>query len=69
MSDRFSPDMPVLMKPEQARDLGRSYKGLADQYAELGMARQSAIAMRSSQWWLAYAIALAAAQTPPPAAD
>jgi hypothetical protein len=47
------------MSPEKARDVGRAYKAFADHLTEFGLAREAAIAMRDSQWWLAYSIALA----------
>jgi hypothetical protein len=66
MSDdsAFLPPQPPLMTPDQARDLGRSYKALADHLAELKMPRQASMAMRDSQWWLTYAIALAQTEKP-----
>ncbi len=61
--DPFSLPPIALMTAERARDIGRSYKALADNLTELGAAREAARAERDSQWWLTYAIALA--QTPP----
>lgn len=52
------PPIP-LMTADKARDVGRSYKALADHLTEFGLPRQAAAAMRDSQWWLAYSIALA----------
>jgi hypothetical protein len=56
------PPVP-LMTPDRARDVGRAYKALADQLNEAGLARQAAVALRDSNWWLTYAITLA--QTAP----
>jgi hypothetical protein len=64
MSDEpfIIPPVP-LMTPGRARDVARAYKALADQLNEAGLARQSAAALRDSNWWLTYAITLA--QTAP----
>lgn len=52
------PPVPV-MTPQKARDVGRLYKALAIQLADLGVAAQAARAERDSQWWLTYSITLA----------
>jgi hypothetical protein len=51
-----------IMPAEKARDIARSYKFLADDYTEVGMARQAASMLRESNWWMAYAISLAQAE-------
>lgn len=56
------PPVP-LMTSDRARDVGRAYKALADQLNEAGLARQAAVALRDSNWWLTYAITVA--QTAP----
>lgn len=56
--DRFTLPQAPLMTPERARDVARNYKALAENLTELGAAREAALAMRDSQWWLTYAIAL-----------
>lgn len=55
----FAPPLPPLMSVERARDIARTYKGFADQMAEFGLTRQSQLAMRDSQWWLTFSLALA----------
>jgi hypothetical protein len=59
LMSEFVPPQPPLLSPEKARDLARAYKALAGQLTETGQARQASLAMRDSQWWLTYAIALA----------
>ena len=61
MSDEPSllPTTPPMMSASQARDVARGYKGLADHLSQLGAAGEAARNMRSSQWWMAYSIALA----------
>lgn len=56
---RFRIPRPPLMTPEKARDIARSYQGLAEQFAETGAQRSHDRAMRDSQWWLTYALRLA----------
>ncbi len=65
MSDDFSLPPTPLMTPAKARDVARSYMALADHLTELGVVREAALAMRDSQWWLSYAIALAQTREPP----
>lgn len=60
--DRFSLPPTPLMTPERARDVARNYKALAENLTELGAARDAALAMRDSQWWRTYAIALSRMQ-------
>lgn len=68
MSDeQFLPDQPALMSAVRARNIARSHKYLADQYADAGMRQQAAISMNHSQWWMTYSISLS--QTPPGAID
>ena len=55
----FFPPPPPLMSVAKARDVGRAYKAFSDHLAEFGLPREAALAMRDSQWWLAYSIALA----------
>lgn len=52
-----------LMSADKARDVARAYKALGTHLTEMGLQREAALAMRDSQWWLTYSIALA--QTPP----
>jgi hypothetical protein len=60
MSDEpfLLPPIP-LMTASKARDVARLSKAYADHLTELGLPRQAGIAMRDSQWWLTYSIALA----------
>jgi hypothetical protein len=68
MSDEaFLPPQPPLMSAVKARNIARSYKALADQFEEAGDRLRATLAMRDSQWWMAYAISLS--QTPPGAID
>jgi hypothetical protein len=63
MSDNpFSLPPPPLMTPQKALDVGRAYKALAEHLVDLGAQREAGRAERDSQWWLAYAIALAQTQ-------
>jgi hypothetical protein len=61
------PPIP-LMTPAKARDVARLYKAQADHLAEFGLQREAALAMRDSQWWRAYSIALAGQGSEGPAA-
>jgi hypothetical protein len=56
------PQVP-LMAPEQARDVARGWKALADQLQTVGVVGEARYAERQSQWWRTYSIALA---TKPP---
>jgi hypothetical protein len=68
MSDeQFLPDQPALMSPIKARNIARSLKYLAEQYADARMPRQATRTMQDSQWWMTYALSLS--QTPPGAID
>ena len=67
MSDEPFPEQPQLMGPVRARNIARLYKALADQFAEAGDRWRAGIAMRDSQWWLAYSVSLQ--QTPPGKVD
>jgi hypothetical protein len=60
MSDEpfLHPPTP-LMSAARARDVARAYKAHADHLAEFGLSREATLAMRDSQWWLTYSIALA----------
>jgi hypothetical protein len=60
MSDEpfLLPPIP-LMTPAKARDAARLYKAMSDHLTELGLARQATVALRDSQWWMTYSIALA----------
>lgn len=62
--DPFSLPLTPLLTPEKARDVGRAYKALAEQFREIGVQAETRRAERDSQRWLTYSIALA--QTPPP---
>jgi hypothetical protein len=53
------------MPPDEAHDIARGLKWLAQSYAEAGMVRDAARAERDGQWWMTYSISLA--QTPPTA--
>jgi len=61
MSDQPStpaPAMPPLMSPERARDSGRLYQELSEQFdASCGTA-QAARELQKAQWWLTYSITL-----------
>jgi len=66
MSDRDQPPlgmpaMPPLMPPERARDIGRLYQALSEQFEAVSARPQAAREMQKAQWWLTYAIALAQA--------
>lgn len=59
MSDEpYFPGRPRLMSPEAARDIARSFKALAENFAEASMPRDAARAMSDSAWWLTYSITL-----------
>jgi hypothetical protein len=47
------------MTPEQAQDLVRDYKAMADHLSAAGVHLDAARMERDSQWWLTYSIALA----------
>ncbi len=60
MSDGpFTFPPPPLMTPEQAQDLVRDYKAMADHLSAAGVHLDAARMERDSQWWLTYSIALA----------
>jgi len=48
-----------LMSAEQARDVARHYKGLADHMRRLGARGDVTLLERQSNWWLAFALVLA----------
>ena len=52
------PSSILLATPTKARDIARSLKSLADEYAEIGMHHEANRMMRGSGWWLVYAITL-----------
>ncbi len=52
------PAMPPLMEPSRARDIGRLYQALADQFEAANAASQAARELQKAQWWLTYAITL-----------
>jgi hypothetical protein len=58
------PPIP-LMTPAKARDAARLYNAMADHLTDLGLRQQAALAVRDSQWWLAYSIALAQTKEAP----
>jgi hypothetical protein len=66
MSEQF-PMQPELMSAVRARNLARTYKGLADQLRRDNYRREADLAERDSNWWLMFAISLS--QTPPGATD
>jgi hypothetical protein len=47
------------MSAATARDTARAYQGLAEHLRKAGAIGEAARNERSSQWWMAYAIALA----------
>ena len=51
------------MPAEQAREIARGLKWLAQSYAEAGMVRDATKAERDSRWWLNRSISLT--RTPP----
>ena len=61
------PAMPPLMSPERARDIGRLYQALSEQFDATGGRAQAVRELQKSQWWLTCAITLAQAgrDTPP----
>lgn len=63
MSDEPFPYQPALMSAVRARDLSRTYKGLAEQLRLGGMTELADQAERDATWWIAYATSLA--ETPP----
>jgi len=69
MSDepRYIPQQPALMSAVRARNLARLYKGFADALRADGHTRLADQAMRDSQWWMTYAVALS--QIPPGSVD
>ena len=58
MSDR--PDQPPLVSAVKARNVARLYKGLADALRADGITAEANTADRQSNWWMNYAVALAA---------
>jgi hypothetical protein len=67
MSEASFPQQLELMSAVRARNLARTYKGLADQLRRDNYRREADLADRDSQWWLTYALSLS--QTPPGATD
>ena len=63
MSDPLGASRVPKMAPEDAQDIARGLKWLAESYEKAGYARAATRAERDSQWWLTYAISLA--QTKP----
>jgi len=61
------PQLPPLMSAVKARNLARLYHGFAEALREDGHTRLADQAMRDSQWWMTYAVALS--QIPPGAVD
>ena len=61
MSDEpfMLPTTPPLMSATTARDAARGYQGLAEHLRQAGATAEAARLTRSSQWWMAYSIALA----------
>lgn len=60
MSDEpFLPPRVPMMTAARAREVGRAYRAFADVLTENGLPAEARRAMRDSQWWLAYSIALA----------
>ena len=50
MSDTPEQRRVPMMSAEKAREIARSAKFLADDYAEVGYARQAAAMLRESNW-------------------
>jgi hypothetical protein len=65
MSDTPEQRRVPMMSAEKAREIARSAKFLADDYAEVGYARQAAAMLRESNWWMAYALSLAQGEAKP----
>jgi len=63
MSDTPDSSRIPLMPAENAQEVARGLKFLAQSYSEAGMVRDATRAERDSQWWLNHAISLA--HTPP----
>jgi hypothetical protein len=63
MSDAPESSHIPLMSAEQAQEIARGLKWLAQSYAEGGMVRNGTKAERDSQWWLNHSIS--PAHTPP----
>ena len=63
MSDTPEARRVPKMTPEEAQEIARTLKGLAQSYAGAGMARDATRAERDSQWWMAYSASMA--QTKP----
>jgi hypothetical protein len=53
-----APAMPPLMSPERARDIGRLYQALSEQFDASGGTAQAARELQRAQWWLTYSITL-----------
>lgn len=64
MSDFPFPHSPRVTA-EQARDTARAWKAMADHLSSLPYVAGARNAMRESERWMAYSVALA--QVPPPA--
>ena len=60
MSDplAFMPPRVPPMSAARARDVARAYEALANQLAESVVPQEAARALRDSQWWMTYSIAL-----------
>jgi len=50
--------MQPLMSAERARDIGRLYQALAEQFEAGGGNAQAARELQKAQWWLTYSITL-----------
>ena len=53
------PAMPPLMSPERARDIGRLYQALSEQFEAASARAQAARELQKAQWWLTYSVTLA----------
>jgi hypothetical protein len=47
------------MPPERARDIGRLYRALSEQFEAASASAQAARELQKAQWWITYAITLA----------
>ena len=60
------PAMPPSMTPERARDIGRLYQALSEQFDASGGRAQAARELQKAQWWLTYSLTLAQTNGKPP---
>ena len=53
------PAIAPLMSPERARDIGRLYQALSEQFEAMGGRAQAVRELQKAQWWLTYSVTLA----------